>query len=297
MSLSMKIRLLITAILTVSMLNSAEASVRTSPQDSLIYTRTMQELLPYAGLPAGELMVRAAGIFLGTPYAGGTLEHVPEILTVNLHETDCILLVEACTAMTLLLKDNAGDGIPPFRDFCAILRSLRYRDGIINGYPSRLHYTSEWLLQASSNGFLREVTQALGGIPLEQEFSFMSSHRDNYPQLRDDPEATELIRKAERRLDTTASYCFIPAGKIGEAEDGILDGDIICIVSTIPGLDITHTGIACRTPDGKLHFIHASMREGKVVLETRTLVEYVKKGGIRVVRLNNTKNTYNFRHM
>lgn len=297
MSLSMKIRLLITAILTVSMLNSAEASVRTSPQDSLIYTRTMQELLPYAGLPAGELMVRAAGIFLGTPYAGGTLEHVPEILTVNLHETDCILLVEACTAMTLLLKDNAGDGIPPFRDFCAILRSLRYRDGIINGYPSRLHYTSEWLLQASSNGFLREVTQALGGIPLEQEFSFMSSHRDNYPQLRDDPEATELIRKVERRLDTTASYCFIPAGKIGEAEDGILDGDIICIVSTIPGLDITHTGIACRTPDGKLHFIHASMREGKVVLETRTLVEYVKKGGIRVVRLNNTKNTYNFRHM
>lgn len=293
----MKIRLLITAILTVSMLNSAEASVRTSPQDSLIYIRTMQELLPYAGLPAGELMVRAAGIFLGTPYAGGTLEHVPEILTVNLHETDCILLVETCTAMTLLLKHCADDGIPPFEDFCSMLRTLRYRDGITDGYPSRLHYTSEWLLQASSNGFLREVTQALGGIPLEQEFSFMSSHRDNYPQLRDDPEATELIRKVERRLDTTASYCFIPAGKIGEAEDGILDGDIICIVSTIPGLDITHTGIACRTPDGKLHFIHASMREGKVVLETRTLVEYVKKGGIRVARLNNTKNTYNFRHM
>ena len=83
----MKIRLLITAILTAMALNCTEASVRTSPQDSLIYTRTMQELLPYAGLPAGELMVRAAGIFLGTPYAGGTLEHVPEILTVNLHET------------------------------------------------------------------------------------------------------------------------------------------------------------------------------------------------------------------
>ena len=297
MSLFMKIRLLITVILTAMALNSAEAAVRTSPQDSLIYTRTMQELLPYAGLPAGELMVRAAGIFLGTPYAGGTLEHVPEILTVNLHETDCILLVETCSAMTLLLKEYTDGGIPSFEDFCAMLRILRYRDGIINGYPSRLHYTSEWLLQASSNGFLREVTQALGGIPLEQEFSFMSSHRDNYPQLRDDPEATELIRKVERRLDTTASYCFIPAGKIGEAEDGILDGDIICIVSTIPGLDITHTGIACRTPDGKLHFIHASMREGKVVLETRTLVEYVKKGGIRVVRLNNTKNTYNFRHM
>ena len=147
----MKIRLLITAILTAMALNCTEASVRTSPQDSLIYTRTMQELLPYAGLPAGELMVRAAGIFLGTPYAGGTLEHVPEILTVNLHETDCILLVETCTAMTLLLKECTDGGIPSFEDFCAMLRTLRYRDGITDGYPSRLHYTSEWLLPRTTD--------------------------------------------------------------------------------------------------------------------------------------------------
>ena len=189
----MKIRILITAILTVLVMNCAEAAVRTSPQDSVIYVRTARELLPYADLPAGELMVRAAGIFLGTPYAGGTLEHVPEILTVNLHETDCILLVETCTAMTLLLKHCADDGIPPFEDFCSMLRTLRYRDGITDGYPSRLHYTSEWLLQAQDNGFLREVTAELGGIPLNQEFSFMSSHRDNYPRLREDDGALELI--------------------------------------------------------------------------------------------------------
>ena len=280
----MKIRLLITAILTVSMLNSAEASVRTSPQDSLIYTRTMQELLPYAGLPAGELMVRAAGIFLGTPYAGGTLEHVPEILTVNLHETDCILLVETCTAMTLLLKHCADDGIPPFEDFCSMLRTLRYRDGITDGYPSRLHYTSEWLLQAQDNGFLREVTAELGGIPLNQEFSFMSSHRDNYPRLREDDGALELIRRSEERLDTAASYYYVPSDKIPEIEDNIQSGDIICFLSTVPGLDITHTGIACRKEDGSLHFIHASMKEGMVVLETRTLVEYARSG-IRVARL------------
>ena len=267
------------------MLNSAEASVRTSPQDSLIYTRTMQELLPYAGLPAGELMVRAAGIFLGTPYAGGTLEHVPEILTVNLHETDCILLVETCTAMTLLLKHCADGGIPPFEDFCSMLRTLRYRDGITDGYPSRLHYTSEWLLQAQDNGFLREVTAELGGIPLNQEFSFMSSHRDNYPRLREDDGALELIRRSEERLDTAAAYFYIPSEKIPEIEDSILDGDIICFVSTVSGLDITHTGIACRKEDGSLHFIHASMKEGKVVLETRTLTEYARSG-IRVARLN-----------
>ena len=280
----MKIRILITAILTVLVMNCAEAAVRTSPQDSVIYVRTARELLPYADLPAGELMVRAAGIFLGTPYTGGTLEHVPEVLTVNLHETDCILLVETCTAMTLLLKHCADDGIPPFEDFCSMLRTLRYRDGITDGYPSRLHYTSEWLLQAQDNGFLQEVTAELGGIPLNQEFSFMSSHRDNYPRLREDDGALELIRRSEERLDTAAAYYYVPSDKIPEIEDNIQNGDIICFLSTVPGLDITHTGIACREEDGSLHFIHASMKEGKVVLETRTLAEYARSG-IRVARL------------
>ncbi len=285
MSLLMKIRLLITAILTAMALNCAEASVRTSPQDSLIYTRTIQELLPYAGLPAGELMVRAAGMFYGTPYKGGTLETVPEALTVNLHETDCILLVETCTAMTLLLKNCTDGGTPSFEDFCAMLRTLRYRDGITDGYPSRMHYTSEWLLQAQDNGFLKEVTAELGGIPLNQVFSFMSSHRDNYPRLREDDGALGLIRRAEERLDTAAAYFYIPSEKIPEIEGNILNGDIICFVSTVSGLDITHTGIACREEDGSLHFIHASMKEGKVVLETRTLAEYARSG-IRVARLN-----------
>ena len=232
-------------------------------------------------------MTAAAEAICGTPYKGGTLESTPEHLTVNLRETDCILLVEACTAMTLLLKDNPEGGIPPFEDFCTTLRSLRYRNGIISGYPSRLHYTSEWLLQASANGVLREVTQELGGIPLEQEFSFMSSHRDNYPQLRGNAgtAAAEQIRRTEERLDTAAAYFYIPAEKIREAEANIQDGDIICIVSSTPGLDITHTGIARRAGDGSLHFIHASMREGRTVMEARTLREYVKKGGIRVARL------------
>ena len=262
-------------------------AVSTTPEDSLIYARTMQKLLPLAGRPSGEIMTAAAEALCGTPYKGGTLESTPEHLTVNLRETDCILLVEACTAMTLLLKDNPGGGIPPFEDFCTTLRRLRYRNGIISGYPSRLHYTSEWLLQASANGVLREVTQELGGIPLEQEFSFMSSHRDNYPQLRGNAgtAAAEQIRRTEERLDTAAAYFYIPAEKIREAEANIQDGDIICIVSSTSGLDITHTGIARRAGDGSLHFIHASMREGRTVMEARTLREYVKKGGIRVARL------------
>ena len=260
------------------------AAIRTSPEDTLIYRRTMEKLLPLSDRPAGEIMKGAAEALYGTPYAGGTLEGDPEVLTVNLRKTDCILLVEACTAMTLLLKDNDGKGIPPFEDFCSMLRTLRYRSGIVAGYPSRLHYTSEWLLQAQNNGFLREVTAELSGIPLTQEFSFMSSHRDNYPRLREDDGALKLIRRSEERLDTATAYFSIPSKKIPEIEDNIQDGDIICFLSTTPGLDITHTGIACRGRDGSLHFIHASMKEGKVVFEQKTLAEYARNG-IRIARV------------
>lgn len=259
------------------------AAIRTSPEDTLIYRRTMEKLLPLSDRPAGDIMKAAAEALYGTPYASGTLEGDPEVLTVNLRETDCILLVEACTAMTLLLKDNDGKGIPPFEDFCSMLRTLRYRDGITAGYPSRLHYTTEWLLQAQDNGFLREVTAELGGTPLHQEFSFMSSHRDNYPRLREEDGALKLIRRSEERLDTAAAYFSIPSEKIPEIEANIQNGDIICFLSTTPGLDITHTGIACRGKDGSLHFIHASMKEGKVVFEQKTLAEYARNG-IRVAR-------------
>ena len=74
-------------------------AVSTTPEDSLIYARTMQKLLPLAGRPSGEIMTAAAEALCGTPYKGGTLESTPEHLTVNLRETDCILLVEACPTL------------------------------------------------------------------------------------------------------------------------------------------------------------------------------------------------------
>lgn len=260
-----------------------EKTVVTTAEDSLIYVRTMEKLLPLAGkLGPGELMVKVAESFFGTPYKGGTLESRPERLIVNLRETDCILLVETCTAMTVLLRESDGT-VPPFSRFCGMLRSMRYRNGTVDGYASRLHYTSEWMLQNQRAGILQEITGEYGE-PLSQKFSFMSSHRDLYPAMKDDPEALERIRKAELALDTATAYFQIPAAEIPSKEQYIRDGDIVCFVSATRGLDLTHVGIACHGRDGKLHFIHASMKEGKVVLESRTLAEYCRTG-IRVARL------------
>lgn len=278
--------------------DSCGTSIRTTPEDSATYCRIMKATVPHAAeLSSGELMVKTASMLYGTPYKSGTLETEPEVLTVNLRETDCILFVEACTAMTVLAKQyisghNANDttGIPPFSSFCDMLRTLRYRDGHTDGYASRLHYTSEWLLQAEENGILQETTCMAAGsenaaVPLGQKFSFMSTHSDLYPALHNNPQAISEIKDAETHLESAGPYFCIPAEDIGSAEGSIEDGDIICFVSNTPGLDITHVGIACRANDGSLHFIHASMREGKVVFEKKTLAAYCRTG-IRTARLN-----------
>jgi hypothetical protein len=61
-------------------------------------------------------------------------------------------------------------------------------------------------------------------------------------------------------------------------------------VTTIEGLDVTHLGFAV-WKNGNLHLMHASMSHGKVVVDERTLYDYLSTRkscpGVRVVRMVN----------
>jgi hypothetical protein len=262
-------------------------NVRYSEQDLKIFDRVMDSILPYKDLPSGELMVKTAMQFLGTPYVAYTLEIDPEELTVNLHETDCILFVEMCLGFTLTAKS----GTPNFATYCNIVRSLRYKNGIVNGYPSRNHYTTAWILQAEGNGILKEISKDLGGKEFEQQFSYMSSHPQSYRQIRENPALTEEIMATERSLD--GKYWYLPKDELDLTSKGIRDGDIICYCydgNRVPGLDIAHVTIAYHAKDGRLTFIHASSADHEVEINDEPVIPYVRgmksHSGIRVLRIN-----------
>ncbi len=83
-------------------------------------------------------MVKLGTYFQGTPYVGHTLEaEGEEQLVINLREMDCTTLVENCLALAKTIQN----GRPDFSRFASRLKNIRYHSGIINGYPSRLHYT------------------------------------------------------------------------------------------------------------------------------------------------------------
>lgn len=181
------------------------------------------------------------------------------------------------------VTDRALRAVPSYELFRRNVQAMRYRRGIVDGYASRIHYTSEWILQAERMGIMEEFSGELG-VEYGQAFGFMSAHPDSYAQMRDKV-AREAIAAVEKELETHAPFHFVPQERLRDASVAaqIHDGDIIFLMSRAKGLDIAHVAIARRV-DGELHFIHASSKAGKVILEPRTLADYAANG-IRVARL------------
>ena len=260
-----------------------KGDARFTQKDVENFQEVMNLLAPDRDLPMSELVIKVAKHFLGTPYVAGTLEIEPERLTVNTRETDCILFVEMCLAMSLTAKEAE----PTFEKYVDNLRQLRYRNGKVDGYASRLHYTSEWIIQGETRGLFQEVSRQCGGSVLDQKFNFMSTHPASYKQLKDNPKAVAKIRIAEQNLETW-DYWYIPKADLPECIKNIKTGDIIGFNSSTPGLDIAHVAYAYWEGD-TLTFIHASYTDKKVVINKTPLVPYTNgiKGhnGLRVIRL------------
>ena len=268
-----------------------------------IYERVASALEQKAAeMSMPELVVQVALQMLGTPYLWASLEREPEQLQVYLDKTDCILFVELSTCMALTLKGKRivqdGNGIyyrnrptpsvedaePSYALLCENIRNMRYRLGIVNGYASRIHYTSEWLLQNATNGILREYTSELGK-EFEQTFSYMSDHPQTYIQLSHDSRQLTRIYLIEQHLNAQKPYYYISQDELNNPEvtAQIQSGDIITFISPREGLDLAHVAIAYEY-DGAMHFIHASYGGKQVMIEPKTLAEYATNG-IRVSRL------------
>ena len=259
-------------------------TVRYSDSSPAIFKKVAEAVSSYKDEPADKLIVRIAKQFVGTEYVGGTLEQEPEQLTINMDKTDCILFVEMCLALTQTIKSDE----PTFENFCRNTQRLRYRDGKVDGYASRNHYTSSWIKQGQGNGIFREVSKELGGSRLDQYIDFMSTHLESYKQLKVNPGMVVKIMQAEAELNRD-SYYYLPQEDITKLSKGIKEGDIICFVTSIDGLDIGHVAIAVEQ-NGQKNFIHASTNAKKVIIDKQTIADYVlshkSSKGIRVVRIN-----------
>ena len=228
--------------------------------------------------------------FIGRPYVAHTLEKDgDERLVVNTRQLDCTTLVETVTALTLC----AYAGEQTFAAFRKRLQRMRYHDGVIDRYPSRIHYFTDWIVSNAKAGIVSEIQKPNPPFSTLQTVSvnYMSQHPQSYQALKAHPEYVPEIRRMEQRI-TGMKFRYIPKAKVRNTKvmrEAIHDGDIIAITCKKAGLDIAHLGFAVWKKDG-LHLLNASQLHKKVVEEPMTLYEYLQKHpshtGIRIIRIN-----------
>ena len=231
-----------------------------------------------------KIVIHVGKQFLGTPYVGGVLDKpVIENLVIDISELDCVTFLENTVALSLIIKKNKIQ----FEDFCNELKFIRYRDGILNGYASRLHYFYDWINNNEKKGVLQNITSVTGGKPYLRTVNSMTVNRLKYAHLKDDSSAL-VVKKVEEEL-TTMSKFYLPKEDIRLAEDNIKDGDLIALTTTIEGMEVAHVGIAIHQ-NSRLHFMHASSLGKKVEISSVPLFDMIKNKtiytGIIVARLN-----------
>jgi hypothetical protein len=205
-----------------------------------------------------------------TPYVAHTIERDSEVLVINLRELDCTTYAEYCLAIARTVQSGA----PSFEKFQEELRFIRYRDGKVTGYPSRLHYFCDWIRNNDQKGLVEECAAQLGGTPLQKEINFMSTHPESYSRLDQDPSLVEIIREQETGINQRQLY-YIPLDRLEEVENQLKEGDIVGITTDIEGLAVMHVGILVRV-DQHIHLMHASSAAGMVVISENTLEEYLR---------------------
>lgn len=233
------------------------------------------------GLRAKTLAVMRS--FLGTPYTSGTLDgYDTERLVINLRGLDCWTSVECCLAIAL----TALDSTPDYAHYRNQVQNLRYHDGTIDGYGSRIHYFCDWILQNSQKNWFRDVTAELGGVPYKKQITYITDMPSYYPQA-DDPIAWKKIHAAQTAVSAHAWH-YIPKQKVAAMENRIEEGDIIVFTSARPTLDVEHQGFAVQQ-QGRIYLLHASSTGKKVMISPKPLVNYLagvsKMSGIMVVRV------------
>jgi len=223
--------------------------------------------------------------FIGTEYVAGTLDKdtKKEKLVVMISGLDCVTFVENTLTFSRVIQSGNTD----IGSFKKELMTIRYRNGKIEGYASRLHYFTDWIYDNGKKGIVENITKKIGGVPYKKKINFMTEHSSSYKQLaEDDGGLLEELKSIENQINQRKMY-YIPKAEVDSYYDDMQTGDIIATTTKIDGLDVTHTGFIYKRK-GKTYFLHASIVAKEVIISKEELKEYLnsdkKKTGIMIAR-------------
>lgn len=239
-------------------------------EDKQIAEEKLRTFSSEANTPIADLVVKIGMSFLETPYVAATLENgLDEKLVINLRLLDCTTFAENTLALARTVKLKKSD----FESFVTELQKIRYRDGIRNQYPSRLHYFSEWIQNNQKRGIVSGLVNK-NGVKSDKSINYMSTHPSDYPVLKEHPELIPSIAQQEMELSKTG-FMYFPKTNIANLYKYLQSGDIIALTSTIEGVDVNHVGIIIKRGN-EFQLLHAPLSGKKVLVSDGPITDFLK---------------------
>jgi len=286
--------LLAIVLLACTARESSQQQAKAAPMDKMRFhcesdTVVINDLLALgreSGINEANALVEFyARHLLGTPYVAHTLEGDEELLTINIHELDCLTFIESLYA----LSRATLSGRYSWRDYAANIENVRYRGGKMGDYSTRIHYISEWIIDNNVRGNLVEITPDLPHAAfMVKNIDYMTHHTGSYRQLKNDSAMVEKIRSHELR---SHRFPYLKRSWLDDkgVKAALRSGDFVTLVTNIEGLDVSHNGIIIVDEKGDPYLLDASMSGGKVMLESKPLFKFLERSktniGIRVFRM------------
>jgi hypothetical protein len=245
----------------------------------------------WKALPIGERTAAVGNALVGTRYKHFTLEidNRIESPSVNFQGVDCWTFFEIALGFARMLNEPESNWTP--ERLLHYIELDRYRGGECTGeYLSRLHYLEDWLYDNDRRGLVEDLTRSLGGSGVPHSAREMSVGWRHYRYLAANRSLLGPLGRMEANVSSRPLY-QIPKNRVAGIEPKLRSGDVIGIISRDRnGLYSTaHVGLALRTKDGVLHFMHASSpgNSGRVIVDaelSKYLYRYRSDSGILVAR-------------
>jgi hypothetical protein len=245
----------------------------------------------WKALPIGERTAAVGQTLVGTRYKHFTLEidNRIESPSVNFQGMDCWTFFEIALSFPRMLNEPESNWTP--ERLLHYIELDRYRGGECTGdYLSRLHYLEDWLYDNNRRGLVEDMTRDLGGRSVPHSAREMSVGWRHYRYLAANRSLLGPLARMEANVSSRPLY-EIPKSQVARIEPKLRSGDIIGIISRDRGglRSTAHVGLALRTSDGVLHFMHASSPSnyGRVLVDSQLskyLYRYRSDSGVLVAR-------------
>lgn len=210
--------------------------------------------------------------FEGVPYGGGS-QGCPQAHTlVNVRQMDCMTFVENFWAIAFTrhlvsqMKEQPGDD-ELFAIYIQNLNAIRYYEGKNIRNEDRIQYLTSGFIQLEKAGVLQPVGKGTGKS-LQKPIHYVSTNKAKFGGFSDWP----FIRAREQEM-SAYEYVFFPKSGIAQYAPIARDGDLVGLVTTVPGLDVSHCGVIT-LKEGKVHMTHASSVKKQLVV-AQNLEDYL----------------------